>query len=60
ESPTVPSRASQKQSGGGFGGFRGKKKRAITFAKVILFVHTRKPQGAGCACDRKQSLLSAQ
>ena len=36
----------------------GKKKRSITFAKVVLFVHTRKPQGARCACDRKQSFLT--
>jgi hypothetical protein len=59
ESPTVPSRASPKQSGGGIGGFRGKK-NIITSAMVDLFIHTRKPQSAGYACDRKQSFLTPQ
>ena len=34
-----------------------KKKRFITFTKVDLFVHKRKPQSAGAAYDRKQSFL---
>jgi len=43
-----------------FGGFRGKKKykRFITSSLVDLFVYTRRRQGAGCACDRKQSILA--
>jgi len=51
KSPTVPSRASPKQSEGGIGGFRGKdkKKRFITSSMAYLFIHTRKHQGAGCA-----------
>jgi len=30
-----------------------KKKRFIAFAKIDLFVHACKHQGAGCTCDLK-------
>jgi hypothetical protein len=44
KSPTVPSRASPKQSGGALGDNRGKKKRTITSSAIYLIYHTRKPQ----------------